>query len=154
MADMIERYAVDFLKYAKEQARLEEFYTHALILTQRIDRSEILHVPEQFNTFFQLVPAAYTEAVLIKFIDTARNHLGMLDVTVTSAVPLTDLQKADIKNKLIGVFNKQIHMVTKVDSALLGGLRIVAGYTVIDNTIRKKLSDMKKNIYKGVYFKK
>lgn len=151
MMKMSNRYAGDLLKYAKEKNQLEEIYMSALILTQRTDWSEIPDIPGGLAEFLQLVPQTDTMTVLSKFIEIARGDLGLLDVTVISAVQLTSWQMKDIEKKLVRIFNKRIHMVTKVDSSLLGGLRIIAGYTVIDNTIKKKLIDMKKNIYKGVY---
>ena len=75
------------------------------------------------------------------------------EARVTSAVPLTVEQQARLQSKLEKEFNKQIKMNVKVDPSLLGGLRIVAEHTVIDNTIKTQLADMKKNIYRGVFFK-
>jgi F0F1-type ATP synthase delta subunit len=152
MADLIERYAADLLEYGREQGELEDFYTYAFILVNKIGTG-ITQIPNKLDYFLRLVPNKDVKAVLIKFIDICREHWKILDVKVFSATPLTEAQQAAIEDKLIGSFNKQVHMVVKVDPSLLGGLRIIAGYTVMDNTIKKRLAEMKKSMYKGVYFK-
>jgi len=78
---------------------------------------------------------------------------NQLDVRVSSAVQLSDEQETRLANKLAKEFNKEINMTLNVDPSLLGGLRIVAGHTVIDNSIKTRIADMKKNIYRGVFFK-
>ena len=75
-----------------------------------------------------------------------------MDVKVFSAMTLLPDQQARLESKLEKVFNKKIVMTIRVDPSLLGGLRIIAGHTVIDNTIKTRLADMKKNIYRGVFF--
>jgi len=86
---------------------------------------------------------------LLKYAE-ARNKL---DVKVFSAVALSSEQRSRLENKLQRMFNKQIEMTVKVDPSLLGGLRIIAGFTVIDNTIKNRLAEMKKSIYRGVFVK-
>ncbi|MCL1805881.1 MAG: ATP synthase F1 subunit delta [Clostridiales bacterium] len=86
---------------------------------------------------------------LLKYAE-AQNRL---DVKVFSAVALSAEQQARLESKLHRMFEKQIDMTVKVDPSLLGGLRIIAGHTVIDNTIKNRLAEMKKSIYRGVFFK-
>ena len=76
-----------------------------------------------------------------------------LDVKVFSAVTLSQEQRLRLESKLEKMFGKKISMSFRVDPSLLGGLRIIAEHTVIDNTIKTRLADMKKNIYRGVFFK-
>ena len=86
---------------------------------------------------------------LLKYAE-ARNTLG---VSVFSAVPLTHDQTLRLENKLQRMFDKHINMTVKIDPTLLGGLRVIAGHTVIDNTIKNRLAEMKKSIYRGVFQK-
>ena len=76
---------------------------------------------------------------------------SILDVKVFSAMTLSLDQQARLESKLEKVFHKKIVMTLKVDPSLLGGLRIIAEHTVIDNTIKTRLAEMKKNIYRGVF---
>ena len=54
--------------------------------------------------------------------------------TVTSALPLTDNEKANIKKVLSGTT-----MDFKVNPSILGGLIIRSGNQVIDNSVGRKL---------------
>ncbi|MDR0469021.1 MAG: ATP synthase F1 subunit delta [Peptococcaceae bacterium] len=74
-----------------------------------------------------------------------------LGVKVYSAVTLSAEQQAKLESKMEKMFDRKISMTVRVDPSLLGGLRIIAGHTVIDNTIKTRLADMKKNIYRGVF---
>ena len=75
----------------------------------------------------------------------------VLDVEVISAVPLTMEQLARLERKLILMFRKQLSITASVDPSILGGLKVIADNTVLDDSIRRKLIDMKARIYKGVY---
>jgi F-type H+-transporting ATPase subunit delta len=153
MANLTDHYATYLLKNALKENKLEEVYTHALIVTTRESKNLEDSMPEMLEHFMKFVPASDVRPVLIKFLRLARARLGLMDVNVISAIPLTEAQVKEIETKIIGVFGKQISMVTRVDPTLLGGLCIIAGSSVIDNTIKKRLADMKKNVYRGVYFK-
>jgi F-type H+-transporting ATPase subunit delta len=74
-----------------------------------------------------------------------------LVVKVYSAVTLSTEQQAKLESKMEKMLGKKISMAIRIDPSLLGGLRIIAGHTVIDNSIKTRLADMKKNIYRGVF---
>ena len=153
MASLIDRYVTDLLGYAQEQNVLEDYFNHALSLTGKVETSEKLELPKELGSFLKLLEPADVQAVLLKFIDLSRSHLGLLEVNVFSAVPLLGEQRAEIEQKLTSLLERKISMVTMVDPSLLGGLRVIAGNIVIDNSIKQRLSSMKKSVYKGVYSK-
>jgi hypothetical protein len=161
---LIDRYVADLLAYAEENDHLESFYTYAaVIIHSGID--EETSIPDEFYDFLKILSpqearnanrveiTADTEAVLVKFIEIAREHLGLLDVKVFSAVQLTVAQRVKIEQKLVSIFGKEISMILKVDPLLIGGLRVIVGNIVFDNTIKTRLTEMKKNVYKEVYLK-
>ena len=158
MAGLIERYAADLLVYGEEHNKLADFYTYAVILTNSINSINSIgpgmtEIPDKLGDFLKIIPPKDVKDVLAEFVDKCREHWRIMDVKIFSAAPLTEAQQTEIENKLVSTFNKQVHMVVQVDESLLGGVRIIAGYTVMDNTIKKKLAEMKKNMYKGAYFK-
>jgi F-type H+-transporting ATPase subunit delta len=104
--------------------------------------------------FLANVPADQREAVLDRFLDIARDRLNLVDAEVVTAVPLRPEQRQQIEIRLIRMFKKQINLTATVDPSLLGGIRVIANDTVIDDSIKRKLSDMKNGIYKGVYASK
>jgi F-type H+-transporting ATPase subunit delta len=65
-----------------------------------------------------------------------------LDVQVTSAVAMSDEQKAKLNSALKTRFKRDVRMTTSIDPALLGGAVIRAGDLVIDGSINGRLQRM------------
>jgi F0F1-type ATP synthase delta subunit len=147
---LIDRYVTDLFNYAVENNQVESFYAYATVLIHGSGGSSM---PDELTSFLDLLSPEDMDAVLIKFIDIAREHLGLLDVKIYSAVQLTVAQRAKIEKTLVNIFGKEISMILKVDSSLIGGLRVIVGNTVLDNTIKTRLAEMKKNVYKEVYLR-
>lgn len=63
-------------------------------------------------------------------------------VEITSAVPLSDGQKAGLTAALESRLKREIHMQTTVDPDLLGGAVIRCGDLVIDGSIRGRLAQL------------
>jgi len=151
MLDLANRYAAALLAYADENG-LEEIYRQALLHVVT-DASPDAPVPQPLGAFLAQVPPRELEATLYRFLDLARKRMNLLTVEIISAVPLTPRQLSGLEERLIRMFRKQMEITTTVDPSLLGGLRIIVDNTVIDNTIKRKLQDMKNSVYRGVYFK-
>ena len=66
----------------------------------------------------------------------------ILDVTITSAVPLSDDQQSKYEQALRKRFDRDISITTETDPTLLGGAFIRAGDTVVDGSVRGKLAKM------------
>ena len=71
---------------------------------------------------------------------------GILEATATSAVPLTEGQKAALKQKLESVTGKTIDLAAKVDKAVLGGIRLDIEGTELDGTVQNRLATLRRNI--------
>ena len=156
MASMIDRYVSDLCHYAAEHNQLENYYRYALLLIRGSDADGMPVIPDELQSFLELLPEDDADAVILRFFEAARKQLGLLDVKIFSAVPLTFAQRTDIEVKLAAMFGKkmsEISLVPKVDKSLIGGLRIVVGNIIIDNTVKTRLAEMKKNVYKEVYLK-
>lgn len=63
-----------------------------------------------------------------------------VDVTVVSAYPLDDKQQNKLAGALKKRLNREISITTQVDPALLGGVVLRAGDTVIDGSVRGRLT--------------
>ena len=154
MASMIDRYVNDLFDYAVENNQLENYYNIAVTLIRGSgggDSDGMENIPDELYSFLRLLPNDDADAVISKFFEMARERLGLLDVKIYSAAPLTFAQWTDVETKLTDMFGKDISLVMKVDKSLIGGLRIVVGHIIIDNTIKTRLAEMKKNVYKEVY---
>ena len=153
MASLIDRYVSDLFNYAVENDQLENYYRYALLLIRGADADGTHNFPDELERFLDLLSPDDANAVISKFFEMAGERLGLLDVKIFSAVPLNFAQRTGIEKKLESMFGKEISLVIKVDKSLIGGLRIVIGHTIIDNTVKTRLAEMKKNVYKEVYLK-
>ena len=65
-----------------------------------------------------------------------------VDVTVTSAAPLSAPQQAEIEAALKARLGRQIKLETELDENLIGGAIIRAGDVVIDGSLRSRLEGL------------
>ncbi len=65
---------------------------------------------------------------------------------VTSAIPLTDEQRAEIERRLSAESGQQVTVTNKVDVAILGGLVIRQGDQLLDASIATKLRRLQAQI--------
>ena len=71
---------------------------------------------------------------------------GILEATAISAVALTKEQTVRLQEKLEAVTGKQIDLKTKIDPAVLGGIRLEIEGTELDGTVQNRLANLRKNI--------
>jgi F-type H+-transporting ATPase subunit delta len=65
-----------------------------------------------------------------------------LDVTITSAVPLSAAQKKTIAMSLKERLGREVNLATEIDENLIGGAVISAGDVVIDGSLRSRLEGL------------
>ena len=143
-------YARALLDYGEKLGMLEEFYRQAAKLLEKNCQFMPDEISEELIDFFRNVPAKSKCAVLRRFVRMAHERLNLLDVRIVSAAPLTGRQLSLLTERLAGMFQKRPVVSTTVDALLLGGVRVVAGNILIDDSLRKKLSDLKQALYREV----
>ena len=124
---------------------------HAMPPGETHESAADLEAEPPLGLFLKEVPRGQREDVLDHFIHIARERLNLVDAEVISAVPLTPRQMQIIEIRLIRMLKKQINLAATVDQSLIGGIRIIVGSVVIDDSIKRKLSDMRNSIFKGVF---
>ncbi len=70
---------------------------------------------------------------------------GILEATATTAVAMTE-QQAKSLQKLEKLTGKTIDLKTKVDPAVLGGIRLDIEGTELDGTVQNRLSALRRDI--------
>jgi len=70
------------------------------------------------------------------------NVENTVDVTVTSAAPLSDAQKKTIASVLQKRLGRAVRIETEIDENLIGGAVIRAGDVVIDGSLRSRLEGL------------
>ncbi|HAB93704.1 MAG TPA: ATP synthase F1 subunit delta [Lachnospiraceae bacterium] len=75
---------------------------------------------------------------------------GIEEAIVTSAVALSDEQIRSLKAKLEKMSGKTVLLTQKVDSSVLGGLRVEIGGKLLDGTVMGRLADLRKKVSETV----
>jgi F-type H+-transporting ATPase subunit delta len=81
-------------------------------------------------------------AVAELFAELKAQYENEIEVDVTSATEITEAQQANLAASLEKRLARKIKLNCSVDSAIVGGLYIKAGDTVIDATLRGKLNKL------------
>lgn len=68
---------------------------------------------------------------------------GILPVTAVTAIPLTETLRTRLCEKLAAVTGKKIELHERVESDVLGGIRLQTDGTMLDGTARKRLDDLR-----------
>ena len=71
---------------------------------------------------------------------------GILVATATTAVAMTEQQAKSLHEKLEKLTGKTIDLKTKVDPAVLGGIRLDIEGTELDGTVQNRLSALRRDI--------
>lgn len=84
-----------------------------------------------------------------EYIALANEARGIVQAEVTSAVELSEDQERRLVAKLSETTGKRIELSKKVDPALIGGLLVRMGDTVIDGSIRGQLEAIRERLLEG-----
>ena len=71
---------------------------------------------------------------------------GKVDVEVVTAYTLDRQQQDSIAEIIAGRLGKQVNIVTSVDESLIGGAIIRAGDSVIDASLRGRLTELRNEL--------
>ena len=71
---------------------------------------------------------------------------GKVDVEVVTAYTLDEQQQDSIAGIMAGCLGKQVNIVTSIDESLIGGAIIRAGDSVIDASLRGRLTELRNEL--------
>ena len=74
--------------------------------------------------------------------DLRREHEGLLEVRIVTALPMSDDQVRELIARLEAKHQRKVSAKVDTDPNLIGGVRLLIGDTVIDATVRGKLDAM------------
>ena len=74
---------------------------------------------------------------------------GIVEATVTTAVPLDDEQRASMTEKLSAMTDKQVVLVEKIDATLMGGVLLEMNGQRYDNTLKNRLKSIHSAMVQG-----
>lgn len=76
-------------------------------------------------------------------VNEARN---LEEAEVTTAIPLGDAAQKALQEKLAGMTGKEIVLHTKIDGAIVGGVIVRMGDKLIDGSVIRQLSDLRRTL--------
>lgn len=129
---------------------MELLSSPAVPLTERcavIEQTFSAHLPEVVTSLLGLM---CEKGRIGGFADCVEEYERLLDIRhsvvearVTSALPLTEEQKAALKQKLENKCGGSVELLCEVDEDIMGGLIVEMQGTVIDGSLRQRLRDVK-----------
>jgi len=173
MAGLNVRYATALFELALESAAVDELFEQAVFLRDTLkdaDCQRIISHPhisaaekmDFFNKAFAgnindnlmgLVFLAITKdresflvPSLMVFIDMVDRYKKKTTAQVVSAAPLSDGQIDDLKKTLGQKLNKQVDIVTKIDTSMMGGFSVYVDGYLVDRTLKKQFQELKKEL--------
>lgn len=108
---------------------------------QAVNLATLLVTQGRFDSTAPLLVKEYGRQV-----DASRN---IVEVEVTTAIPVDEAQGKDISARLAKATGKTIKMRTKVDPAMLGGMVVRLGDQMIDGSVRTNLEGLRRSLAEG-----
>ena len=109
-------------------------------------------ISEELTGFITLIISkerySSLEDILNYFVDRVKEEKGIGVATVTTAVPIGEILKKQIEEKLLETTRyKEMEMNFKVDPSIIGGMIIRIKDRVVDSSIQTKLNELQKQLY-------
>lgn len=82
------------------------------------------------------------------FSELCNEELGIAEITVTTAFPLSSEQREKVKKKMAEIIGKNIEMSEKTDKSLVGGIVVDYGDTRMDGSVKTRLEGLRDSFSK------
>lgn len=86
-------------------------------------------------------------AIRVEFDRLADEAAGILHATLTTAVPLNDVEQERYRERLARKVAHEVRLHAEVDPGLIGGARIKIGDHLVDGTVRAKLDQLRRTLH-------
>jgi F-type H+-transporting ATPase subunit delta len=172
VATVAARYAKSLLDLAQERGSLETIYNDMLMFRQTLAQSRPLRLmlknpivrAEKKSTVIRQIFSSRVDTLTMTFFDIIgkKNREGIMDAiadefvnqydrikgvkraTVITTVPLTEAQREQFKQIVLGYTKgKTVELDEKIDSKLIGGYVLRVGDQQIDGSIRNQLNEIR-----------
>jgi len=71
---------------------------------------------------------------------------GEVDVLVYAAQPLSEEQLRDVRQRLESALQATVHLATRVDESMIGGLKLRIGDKLVDGSVATQLQKLKRRL--------
>ncbi len=107
------------------------------------------------QSFLKLIASkrreSYIKDIAISFDEMYKSYLNITTAKVESAIKLDDASRNQILEIVRQTTNGEIELVEKVNPELIGGFILSINDTQVDQSVRRRLSELKKNFSSNVY---
>jgi F-type H+-transporting ATPase subunit delta len=158
--DAVELYAEQFGQIVHLYETQEEF--RLFLNTPRVepaDKKQVLRdvfagkIPDRLLRFLLIVLDKRRQRVLpeiaTEFAILVNEHLGRLQVEVTTAAEPDDELRAGIKKRLDVLFGKEVLPRFRTDPRVIGGLVVRVGDRIMDGSIRHRLQMLRRSLLRS-----
>ena len=176
MAKLVSKtYGDALFAVASEEGRMDEFFEAAVGLTEILrtnedfgklmshpkimqeDKVKIVEetfggrIPKEMVGLMTLMVTKNREDEMLSvfdyFVELVKEEKKIGKADVTTAIPLSDKQKAQVEEKLLATTKyESFEMNYKVDKSLIGGMIVRIGDRVIDSSIQTKLNNLSRDL--------
>lgn len=179
MADfrILHRYATSLLESSLEKNNLDVVTADMNLIVQALEQSKQLQrmlespvvkselklkimreifdkkISKDSTDFMEFIVSKNRENLLgsicKRFLELKDEHLGIANVSVTTAADFTDEQRSVLQGRLEKILNKKVQLNFKTDKKLVGGFIAKVDDTLYDASIKHQLELLKKQFLRG-----
>ena len=173
MAGAASRYARAVFELASEERRVDDWAKQLSIVRDvledpaaqavvgnpslssedRMRAADALQLPglsdEGLNLMRMLVAAGRTHLageIASRYEVLADDAAGRVRATVTTAIPLSEKDREDLRKDLSGRLGKDVRLESKVDPRILGGLLLQVGDRLTDGSVAARLDQLRRQV--------
>ncbi len=174
MDSVASRYAIALLSLAREEKCVKEYIHICEQLLNIFEENEGLQrilrdyglssdekkstldlcfkgkIPEYIMNFFYIIidnrRGNFFREILAEFIRIAYKDLNIKKGTIFSTIKLTEAEIKEIEKKTSEIINATVVLENKLDENLLGGFKIQVEDMIIDESVKKRLDDLKNKL--------
>lgn len=117
------------------------------------DKAQILTI-DFIGLIFAHDRGDYLEAAARNYIDLTRRHRGIREVTLTTAIPVSQELKNEMAALIAGRKAGSIEFTDNIDESIIGGFILRVDDAYIDASVRNKLNNFRKEFSLAGYAEK
>ncbi len=175
------RYAKSLLGLAVEQKKLDKVYADMVLIKNTIEENRELELllknpiikkdkKEKILTaifaanidtvsmmFINIITRKNRERILLDiaqaFIHQYKVYNNIVTAEVTTAIPLDEALKKELEQQIKKVEDGNIEIISKIDESIIGGIIVRVGDKQINQSIKYKLNQLRKQFDDNLYIK-
>lgn len=142
---IFQQYPEFFILYKTPRIDSEE---KKKIITKVFEKSISKEVLNLMKILLDKGRASSFEDIVNEYRRLANNHNNIMEAVAITAIPMPEVEKLALENKLSNLTGKIIRLENKIDDSILGGILVRIGDKVIDGTIQSRLNELQENLTK------